>query len=91
MTDFVLRDVGNQDHVTSFIQCCKYARFLKQPLELGIFVPCDEDGSVLEQPITYWNWIESDGLLQPYDDKMKEYWDYYKAKERVLFDTKNGR
>ena len=27
-----------------------YANFLKQPLNLGMFVPCDEDRNVLEEP-----------------------------------------
>ena len=36
-----------------------YAQFLKQPLTLGMFVPCDEDGSGLQKPINYdvWNLI----------------------------------
>lgn len=29
----------------------EYAKFLKQPLTLGMFVPCDEEGNVLEYPI----------------------------------------
>lgn len=29
----------------------RYAKFLKQPIELWMFVPCDEDGNVLEEPM----------------------------------------
>ena len=32
-----------------FVDCIRrYANFLNQPLTLGMFVPCDEDGNVLE-------------------------------------------
>jgi len=44
MTDFVLSKkytaTGHEN----------YANFLKQPLELWMFIPCDEDGNVLEEP-----------------------------------------
>ena len=48
-----------------------FSNFLKQPLTLGMFVPCDENGNVLEEPL----------LLPSYElDK------YRKAKEKVIFD-----
>lgn len=50
----------------------KYANFLKKPLELGMFVPCDEDGNVLRKPKKS-QWYE-------YDLKK-----YQEAEERVLF------
>ena len=28
----------------------RYAEFLKQPLKLEMFIPCDENGNVLEEP-----------------------------------------
>lgn len=81
MTDFVLE----QKQSTSFIERVfvtnellsiekirKYANFLKQPLELGMFVPCDEDGNVLEEPI-----------CQEYALYNKK---YQKSKERCLFE-----
>lgn len=69
MTDFVL----NQDITLSDSRCkiMNYAHFLKQPLELWMFVPCGEDGNVLGYP----------GLIPSY-----ELQEYRKAKERVLFD-----
>jgi hypothetical protein len=33
--------------VDAFNEIINYANFLKQPLTLGMFVPCDEDGNVL--------------------------------------------
>lgn len=51
-----------------------YANFLKQPLELGMFVPCDEDGNILEEP---------DCNL---DIRMVEMKEYQQAKERCLFE-----
>ncbi len=48
----------------------EYANFLKQPLELGMFVPCDLDGNVLIKHNSYDSDIN----------------DYSKAKERVIFE-----
>lgn len=45
-------------------------KFGKQPLELWMFVPCDEDGNVLEEPL--------------HDDFY--YWEYKKGEERCLFE-----
>ncbi|WP_294267704.1 hypothetical protein [uncultured Chryseobacterium sp.] len=65
----------------------KYANFVKQSLTLGMFVPCDENGNVLEIPKCFgkgggWNCSCSDALMQLCTDNMAE---YRKAKERVLF------
>lgn len=94
MTDFVLelRETPTFDTDQGDWYCMEldklnkirnYANFLKQPLTIGIFIPCDENGSVLEEP------IECDCLTQ-YDKeccgmffKCKE---YAKAKERCLFE-----
>ena len=52
MTDFVL-ELGKTNQIElsdeAFIDVVlNYAQFLKQPLTLGMFVPCDEDGNILE-------------------------------------------
>jgi hypothetical protein len=67
MVDFVLADkyAGSPINTNK-----KYANFLKQPLELWMFVPCDDDGNVLEE-------------IKPYQDN---YFKYQQAKERCLFD-----
>lgn len=82
MTDFVLSqkegstieweqlDWMNQE-IYKLDRIRNYANFLKQPLTLGMFVPCDEDGNVLKDC----------GLIPCYElDK------YRKAKDRCLFE-----
>ena len=57
----------------------RYAKFLKQPLTLGMFVPCNEDGKVLIDPSKNLN------LRNP-DFKHIQ---YKEAQERVLFEGFN--
>jgi len=59
-----------------FGKILKYSDFLKQPIELCMFVPCDKDGNVLEEPTHYGKSIETMREL------LKE---YKQAKERCLF------
>jgi hypothetical protein len=98
MTDFVLEideiepkavnfssitDIKNYQ-LNSYSKIINYANFLKKPLELWMFVPCDENGNVLEEPET------SDKNGKPYYETKSEYElfnkSYFKAKERVLFE-----
>jgi len=76
MVDFVLADKYAGSPINTNKQ---YANFLKQPLELWMFVPCDEDGNVLEKS------------CEVFDDKCRycACREYQKAKERVLFDGWN--
>lgn len=81
MTDFVLE----QTKINQFRDDCefaypvrKYANFLKQPLELWMFVPCDDNGNVLEQ---------CDDICSCECDKIKA---FRKAKERCLFLGQRG-
>lgn len=85
MTDFVLEQELNlcDDYKKSYGKMVKYANFLKQPLKLEMFVPCDESGNVLEYcPFTKNNEtnLESVERLSIYE----------LAKERVLFDFNGG-
>jgi hypothetical protein len=96
MTDFVLEQETkfNQwektfDSSTSFWKCIKYAKFLKQPLKLEMFVPLDEDGNVLECPI--YNTEHSDSCYCNSCEKQTiRYYELYKkytqAKRKVLFE-----
>ena len=57
MTDFVIslwdKDITTEDFAQTTI---KYATFLKQPLKLEMFIPCDEDGNILiGGAINSWN------------------------------------
>lgn len=86
MVDFVLEQVDklkseSSSHIPSarlsYIRSTSlYAKFLKQPLTLGMFVPCDENGKVLEEP--------ENPKKSP--EHMRKYDSYVKAKERVLFE-----
>ena len=73
MADFVLEQYEKQTNPTIFEETVhNYAKFLKQPLKLEMFVPCDDKENVLITP-TEFNPI---------------YWSeqYKKAKEKVLFE-----
>lgn len=89
MVDFVLEQgKPDVDADLFYFLCSNYAEFLKQPLTLGIFVPCDEYGNVLEEPLKEDYEVESDGFSIVYDAETYEYdvTRYSDAKERVLFD-----
>lgn len=66
----------------------KYAKFLSQPLTLGMFVPVGEEGSVLEEPKSCFNacspsdWSDTGKCKEC----KKEVELYEKAKEKVLFE-----
>lgn len=57
----------------------RYANFLNRPLKLGMFVPCDEEGNVLDF-IEYESYVGSD---EDYNQYIKK---YHRAEERVLFE-----
>jgi len=82
MTDFVLelgkktRETGLINLNVCFIKTEGYAIFLKQPLELWMFVPCDKDGNVLVEPDYKSNETELEN----------EWLEYQQAKERCLFE-----
>lgn len=80
MTDFVLekskisQEKAISEIMENFSLINNYASFLKQHLTLGMFVPCDENGNVLEHfPI------------HRFADDPEKYSKYKKAKEKVLF------
>lgn len=79
MVDFVLtRDMARSNSGNALCEIEAYAQFLKQPLTLGMFVPCDEEGNFLEF-IEYESWEGYDG------DHNLYIIEYEKAIERVLF------
>ena len=78
MTDFVLEQYESTKNPTIFEETVhNYANFLKQPLTLGMFVPCDDDGNVLEIPTKE----NSNNTIDHYSKLM----DYNDAKSKVLF------
>ena len=59
MTDFVLEQeqptyLDKEEFEDVFYKIHNYANFLKKPLELGMFVPCDENGDILRDGVN-WN------------------------------------
>ena len=92
MTDFVLEQYAIITVIDEINDAKKllnkifnYANFLNQPLKLEMFVPCDEDGNVLEEPKNYKQW-ERKALNTPYDLDLIKYEQYQQAKEKVLFE-----
>jgi hypothetical protein len=91
MVDFVLdqeKIVDNSGDYRIFKKafnlCEKYAHFLKQPLELWMFVPCDENGNVLEYVKNpYEEFCDKENVCRVIS---KEEIKYQQAKERCLFD-----
>ena len=90
MTDFV-NNVGNMENYPSHEKALSwiynYATFLKQPLKLEMFVPCDEDGNVLGEPEIYSQWVRenfNDELEN--EERINQCKDYHQAKEKILFE-----
>ena len=89
MTSFVLEN-AKQPYVegTKYKDLVNYAKFLKQPLKLEMFVTCDEEGNVLEEPKRWKDYLQYpdsfDGNKEWY-----ELYDYQQAKEKVLFEGFN--
>lgn len=88
MTDFVLYQDKKQDLVEDFYSfVMDYAEFLKQPLTLGMFVPCNLKGEPMESP--YLSGVFHSHYRLPVkfsnftDEFVKE---YEEAKEKVLFE-----
>ena len=65
----------------AFDKIINYAKFLKQPLKLEMFVPCDEEGDILEEPTNYEKRLLN--MMTEYND---EVYTYYQAKVKVLFE-----
>ena len=100
MTDFVLQieaEVEKEDYqvvawqtkIHGYSRINKYARFLKKPLTLGMFIPCDDDGNVLNKPKFFYT-EENIKKLKDVEieialSKNKEVENYKEAKSKVLF------
>lgn len=89
MTNFVLEQRKNRNQTVP--ECLNsifgYADFLKQPLKLEMFVPCDEHGNILEEPEIYSQWVrESFNDELENDERIKQCKEFISAKEKVLFE-----
>jgi hypothetical protein len=66
----------------------EYTDFITQPLTKGMFVPCDEEGNVLIEPInTDKYYYRKEVFCQSLFNE--DYDQYQQAKERVLFEAVN--
>jgi len=61
-----------------------HTKFVKQSLELGMFIPTDKEGNVLTEPKRYRDYLEYPDSFDGNKEEM-ECWEYQEAKERVLF------
>lgn len=64
----------------------EYAKFLKRPLKLEMFVPCDENGIVIERPIDIYYKPDFGCQKYPQESYEEDLRKYEKAKEKVLFE-----
>lgn len=83
MTDFVIQQWSIELTIEQRDRIKKYADFLKQPLNLGMFVPCDLDGNVLSRPPLYIDYKNEEGGNKELFQFNLEL--YNESKERVLF------
>jgi hypothetical protein len=83
MTDFVLNN-KNKYYNDFYREVNYYANFLKQPLKLEMFVPCNEDGEILNPEYVGGKEVIYDSSVQ--DAMMDKVLEYQKAKEKVLFE-----
>jgi len=84
MTAFVLEQsnkLGTAEggYISFSDNVINYANFLKTPLTLGMFVPCDEDGNVLEDI----EWKNFRGKMEDFHSVANK---FKQAKDKVLFD-----
>lgn len=93
MSNFVLEQRENKgiDSIKRFWNCEEYAKLLKTPLTLGILLPCDLEGNVLEKPTPtdfdnyheeYGNILDAEGTKE-YEEALEQ---YQQALDRVLFE-----
>ena len=91
MTDFVLQN-SKEPYVegTKYKDIVSYANFLKKPLKLGYFIPCDENDVPLEKPKNFspdfedeFNSVDRDSRCYAWYNDCKK---YQEAKQRVLFE-----
>ena len=91
MTSFVLEQnkiletYVNHLRKPLFEKIVNYAKFLKQPLKLEMFVPCDEEGNVLEEPKRWKDYLQYPDSFDG-NKEWDELYDYQQAKEKVLFE-----
>lgn len=92
MTNFVKKMNNSESKginalIVEYGKIVDYAKFLQQPLKLGMFVPCDENGIFLEKPTNYDEWLSQSNRGFDHDYEALVQKKYKKAKEKVLFEN----
>lgn len=87
MTEFVLNECKIRNKENAIINIYNYAQFLIQPLTLGMFIPCNEEGNVWKFPPTQeeWEWCKKDSTEAEQSFKQKEFY-YQQSKNKVVFE-----
>jgi hypothetical protein len=62
-----------------------YATFLKQTLTFGMFIPCDDEGNILEEPKGFRDYINNKDSVNPAKNN-DHILQFEKAKGKVLFE-----
>lgn len=88
MADFVLEQDEKESLGGTYDRIVRYAKFLKRPLKLGMFIPCDEEENILEEPLQYKSYMNLDEDMDEMLplEVLHNCKKYQEAKERVLFD-----
>jgi hypothetical protein len=87
MTDFVMEQSKTKQSTSEFKESIvNYSNFLKQPLTLGMFLPCDLDGKILnlQKESDHFMYYNGKEFLPNEKEKYMKF--YNEAKNRVLFE-----
>ena len=89
-SDFVLQQPESsreRNNAIKYWNCMNYAKFLKQPLELWMFIPCDADNKPLKEPDVQ---CLRSGSCQCGEEQVSDCrdwkYEYQAACDRVLFE-----
>lgn len=83
LEDYVLE---SKNYERAFKLASLYREFIKQPLKLGQFVPCDLEDNVLKEPVEYNDFLMQGDRFVTLKSIKIECEQYLQAKERVLFE-----
>lgn len=97
LSDFVLEQEKSLENLlneslptlkvaSSYDKIVNYTNFLKQPLKLGMFVPCDEFGNILEEPKGFKEWHKWGVSSKLAYSEIVECQKFWNDKNKVLFE-----
>lgn len=82
-----INSMKNLISMVAFLPEHPYSKFLSQPLEKWMFVPCDKDGNFLKEPKTWRHYTSSDQAFRSlHNEALKLCAEYGQAKSRCLFE-----